>query len=607
MTVGYKAVGWNRQKKIYDAIILGGVLFYLGVFVAAGLLIRPHGTFETLLIRALGTAALLLLHIILSIGPLCRLNRKFLPLLYNRRHLGVTMFVLALLHGMLSVFQFHALGDTNPLLSLLSANTRFDSLSQFPFEILGVAALVILFLMAATSHDFWLVNLSAPVWKRLHMLVYLAYGLLVMHVALGVLQSETHPTLALLLGLGVTWILGLHLVAGLRERETDRELANPGENDLVDVCGVDEIEDPGSRIITLAGDRLAIFRYDGKISALSNACKHQNGPLGEGRIVNGCVVCPWHGYEYRLASGQSPPPFTEKVPTFRVQLREGRVLVDPEPLPPGTPVEPAEIGGPSGGAEPTGEDFYVGYRPTAPPRLARFVRRSVAYTLVIAGAVALLATAAQRPFAASHFEFGNPRSFTGAVTADPYPSLAVPRPGSTPSDGAVSRYLLVGSGKSGAESEIEGMEGHHADLSGTLIYRADQTMLEVTPGSVKPITDAGDHAASEESLGVQTLRGEIVDSKCYLGVMKPGDGKPHRGCAARCISGGVPPLLVVSDGSGRTAHFILVDENMGVVNRRILHLVAEPVEVTGEIIRRGNQLFLKSDPARYRRLSTEKS
>jgi nitrite reductase/ring-hydroxylating ferredoxin subunit/DMSO/TMAO reductase YedYZ heme-binding membrane subunit len=551
MTVGYKAVGWNRQKKIYDSIILCGVLFYLGVFVVAGLLIRPNGTIETLLIRALGTAAMLLLHIILSIGPLCRLNRKFLPLLYNRRHLGVTMFVLALLHAMLSVFQFHALGDTNPLLSLLFSNTRYDSLSQFPFEILGVAALVIFFLMAATSHDFWLVNLSAPVWKRLHMLVYPAYGLLVMHVALGVLQSETHPALALLLGLGVTWILVLHLAAGLGERGTDRELANPGEKDLVDVCGVDEIEDPGSRIITLAGDRLAIFRYDGRISALSNACRHQNGPLGEGRVVNGCVVCPWHGYEYRLASGQSPPPFTEKVPTFRVQVRQGRVLVDPQPLPPGTPVEPAEIGGPEGGAEPTDEDFYIGYRPTAPPWLARFVRRTVASTLVIGGSVALLTTAAQRPFSASRFEFGNPRRFAGAVTADPYPSLAVPRPGSTPSDAAVSSYLLVGRGKSGAESAIEGMEGRQADLSGTLIYRADQTMLEVAPGSVKPIAEAGGHASFEESLGVQTLRGEIVDSKCHLGVMKPGEGKTHRGCAIRCISGGVPPLLGACRGDRR--------------------------------------------------------
>ena len=55
---------------------------------------------------------------------------------------------------------------------------------------------MILFLMAATSHDFWMANLTAPVWKSLHMLVYLAYGLLVLHVTLGVLQAETSPVLA---------------------------------------------------------------------------------------------------------------------------------------------------------------------------------------------------------------------------------------------------------------------------------------------------------------------------------------------------------------------------------------------------------------------------
>jgi sulfoxide reductase heme-binding subunit YedZ len=88
---------------------------------------------------------------------------------------------------------------------------------------------------------------------------------------------------------------------------------------------------------------VAIFRYDGKVSALSNVCQHQNGPLGEGRIVNDCVVCPWHGYEYLPDTGASPPPFTEKVPTFKVRLSGGRVFVDPRPNPPGTRVAPALI------------------------------------------------------------------------------------------------------------------------------------------------------------------------------------------------------------------------------------------------------------------------
>ncbi len=347
MTVGYKAIGWNRQKRLYDLAVAGGLALYLLAFVAFGLALHPRITVETLLIRAFGTAALLLLHVVLAIGPLCRLDRRFLPLLYNRRHLGVTMFLTALAHGGLSIFQFHALGDLNPLVSVLVSNSRWSSLSQFPFEALGLAALVVLFLMAATSHDFWLANLTAPVWKRLHMAVYWAYGLIVLHVALGVLQAETSPLLAGALLAGLVVVLGLHVVAAWRERAGDRPPVADATDGFIEFCSLAEIPEGRACVRSVAGERVAVFRYDGKLSALSNACQHQNGPLGEGRILNGCVVCPWHGYEYRPESGASPPPFTEKVPTFAVRIDGDRVLVDPRPHPAGTFVEPARIGGPA--------------------------------------------------------------------------------------------------------------------------------------------------------------------------------------------------------------------------------------------------------------------
>jgi sulfoxide reductase heme-binding subunit YedZ len=106
---------------------------------------------------------------------------------------------------------------------------------------------------------------------------------------------------------------------------------------------VGEIPEGRARVVSLTGERVAIFRYDDRISAISNVCQHQNGPLGEGRIVRGCVVCPWHGYEYRPDSGAAPPPFTEKVATYAVEIRRGRVFVDPRPHAPGTRLEPARI------------------------------------------------------------------------------------------------------------------------------------------------------------------------------------------------------------------------------------------------------------------------
>ena len=103
------------------------------------------------------------------------------------------MFFLALAHGVFAIVQFHGFGDTPALVSVFNANTRFGSTADFPFELFGVFALLILFLMAATSHDFWLHNLTAPVWKTMHMSVYVAYALLIAHVSFGALQSETAP------------------------------------------------------------------------------------------------------------------------------------------------------------------------------------------------------------------------------------------------------------------------------------------------------------------------------------------------------------------------------------------------------------------------------
>jgi methionine sulfoxide reductase heme-binding subunit len=339
----YRAISWNRHKRIYDAVIVTGVLLYLALFIGLSAIFNPNATIETSLIRGFGTCALLLLHIILCIGPLNRLSPQFLPLLYNRRHLGVTMFLLALAHGFFSLIQFHALGNVNPLVSLFVSNTRYDSLANFPFQPLGFFALIILFLMAATSHDFWLANLTAPVWKSLHMLVYVAYGLLVAHVLLGVLQAETNWMLVALFGSGMIVVLGLHLAAAQKENAIDKLDITEQNDDFIFACNLEEIPANRACIISLSGERVAVFKYDNKISALSNVCQHQNGPLGEGKIIDGCVTCPWHGFQYLPESGASPAPFNEKVPTFKVKVIGNKIYVHPQPLPPGTHVAATEI------------------------------------------------------------------------------------------------------------------------------------------------------------------------------------------------------------------------------------------------------------------------
>jgi nitrite reductase/ring-hydroxylating ferredoxin subunit/DMSO/TMAO reductase YedYZ heme-binding membrane subunit len=344
MSLEYRAVQWNRQKRLYDLVLVGGVGTFLVLFGTITKILFPLVTDEILVIRAFGTASFILLHLILCIGPLCRLNGMFLPLLYNRRHAGVTMCALALIHAALVVVTYHGGGDINPVLSVFKGSPLTPSIAGVPFQPFGFFALIIILLMAATSHDFWMANLSAPVWKSLHMLVYGAYGLLVLHVTFGVLQSEASPIYVVAVGFGMVLVLGLHLTAALKEAPSDRPPNNTVDEDgFFYACAVAEIPEKRARLVCLSGERVAVFKYNGKISAVSNVCQHQNGPLGEGKIVDGCITCPWHGYQYLPDTGASPPPFVEKVPTFNVRVSRGRVFVHPKPNRPGSKAEPAQI------------------------------------------------------------------------------------------------------------------------------------------------------------------------------------------------------------------------------------------------------------------------
>jgi DMSO/TMAO reductase YedYZ heme-binding membrane subunit/nitrite reductase/ring-hydroxylating ferredoxin subunit len=343
----YKAIQWNRNKIVYDLYMVVAVLVFVCVFIAIGLQAQPTGHTAdpvVLAIRALGVTAFTLLTVILAIGPLARLSPRFAPMLYNRRHLGVMTFSIAAAHFGLALLWYHSGGPLNPLVSLFVSNPLYDSIPGFPFEVLGFVAFLILFVMAATSHDFWLNNLSAPVWKALHMLVYPAYILLVFHITLGALMTEKSMVYAVLTAVSFASISVLHLYAGYREWRVDNGMKSLKAKGWIEIGAPDDIPNMRAVIAPLPkGDRVAVFRYDNKISAVTNACRHQNGPLGEGRVIDGCITCPWHGWQYRPDDGVSPPPFTEKIATYNVKIEAGRVFVDPKPNPPGTRTKPAII------------------------------------------------------------------------------------------------------------------------------------------------------------------------------------------------------------------------------------------------------------------------
>lgn len=347
MSHDYKAIQWTPFKTAYDLVLLAGVAVFLAAYVGATLIATPAGQSPSeiqILIRAFGAAAFALLTVILLIGPLARLSPRFLPLLYNRRHLGVTCFLLALVHAGLVILWYHGFSDISPLVSLLVSNPRYTSIQGFPFESLGLAALLILFLLAATSHDFWNTNLGPGVWKAIHMSVYVAYALLVAHVMLGVVQAEKNLAYASVVGFGALLVACLHLYAGRRESDRDSAIAKPEPEGWLRVCAAADIPDGRAHIVTPPhGERIAVFRDGQNIHAVSNVCRHQGGPLGEGRILDGCVTCPWHGFQYRVADGCAPPPYSEKIATYRTRLIDGVVFVHPEPAAPGTPIAPSHV------------------------------------------------------------------------------------------------------------------------------------------------------------------------------------------------------------------------------------------------------------------------
>jgi methionine sulfoxide reductase heme-binding subunit len=314
------------------------------LFVGFNLYFQPHIIPATLIIRATGILGILMLHVILAIGPLARLNPYFLPLLYNRRHLGVSMFLISAVHGVFAIVWFHGQGNVNPLYSLFTSNMRYDSFVHFPFQVLGFFGLLILLLMAASSHDYWLKNLSPEYWKSLHMMVYIAYLLLLLHVFLGALQLETSHWITALFVMGMIVLVGLHLTAGWREARIDNAPEVKDEVDWVKVGTIDQIPNNRAKVVKVGTERIAVFKYEGKLSALSNVCKHQNGPLGEGKIIDGCITCPWHGYQYLPHNGQSPAPFTEKVATFQLKLVGDTIFVNPKGFPEGTELEPVFVG-----------------------------------------------------------------------------------------------------------------------------------------------------------------------------------------------------------------------------------------------------------------------
>jgi nitrite reductase/ring-hydroxylating ferredoxin subunit len=489
-------------------------------------------------------------------------------------------------------------------------------LPWFPFETLGFTALMILMAMAATSHDLWLSFLGPRAWKALHRLVYLAYFLLVGHVALGILQLEHSPWLAIPMFLGSASLCLLHILAARRDMAADHHSLQKDDGRWVSVGRSDEFPEGRAKVVSLAGERIAIFNDKGALSAVHNVCKHQMGPLGEGRIVDGCITCPWHGFQYQPGNGCAPAPFHEKIHTYRLKRDGDMIFLNPAALPEGTAVDPVRIDR-KGEEDPLARGFFIGWRAGFPTSLIRTPRLAAIAFALLAMMFAVLFVRQQRKLTPFRMDYDHVKVIEGWLTASPVPMVRIPV--GTDEQG-VPRYkdiLLSDAGKFGAARTVEQVlktaSMKYVRLNGYISQRiahcgADSVDCErpcrqcLTGTDDYPVMEIGDGAAdafrelpattafreSAKSMETDTIiHGQIVDPKCFFGAMNPGQGKTHLSCAARCLSGGIMPVLRWTAPDG--VHYaILMGPRGESFHREASSFTAIPVSVKGRLQRLDN-------------------
>ncbi len=243
--------------------------------------------------------------------------------------------------------------------------------------------------------------------------------------------------------------------------------------------------------------------------------------------------------------------------------------------------------------------FFVGYLPIPRPLIAFLAISTVIIVGLAIGAGLAIALTQPDP-GSGRMAFGMGRQLlTGFIDLQPYPVLRV----APQKDGETARSIVLsGRGKRGILGRASRFIGQPVDIRGIFIIRDKTMMLQVGGGrsirkATKPRMLDGFEPAMELSLGRQRLRGEIIDSKCYLGAMRPGQGKVHKACAGLCLMGGIPPMFAVYRDNAPADLLLLAGPDGGPIPETFLDQVSHYVSLEGEVRRRDNLLIFRVDPA----------
>lgn len=237
------------------------------------------------------------------------------------------------------------------------------------------------------------------------------------------------------------------------------------------------------------------------------------------------------------------------------------------------------------------EPLYVGYR-ALPARDRAALRVIIPAFSIALGVLGGVIAGSQRNAGPGAWH-ADVRTFNGTLFTDPFPILVV--------DGRP--HLLVAEGKHGVHDRVRELNGVWAQVRGTLIERSGRRLIEVSSSddavtrmlegdAIRGAAPRDDASGSSRPISILA---EIVDGKCYLGAMKPGDAKGHKACATLCIEGGLPPLVIELKSLGSQFACpptsvqpdeifpLLRVDGSTTLPPTVLAMVGEPVRITGTL------------------------
>jgi len=251
--------------------------------------------------------------------------------------------------------------------------------------------------------------------------------------------------------------------------------------------------------------------------------------------------------------------------------------------------------------------FFIGWDGNVPKVDRRTMLASAIGLVAVGGGAGVLLAREQNQPGVGDWDQADVRAFAGVVSSEPYPLLRTADLG-----GGVRTALLACMTKCGVSDRLSSFSanGGRAVVTGTLIQRGRHAMIAVVDDAAwirsadTLEVDASALEPTVRSMGSATLRGEILDTKCWYGAMRPNDGKVHKACASLCIRSGLPPAFYARDAGGEEYALLLTDpDGAGIIlDEAFLALVADPAEATGEIVAVGDLLQFRVDPSAIRRI-----